>query len=203
MFEEFKEFIKLKVEKVNKIENEEDRLIAFESIINQLDDLEDVSYGCVNEAQSVILDRKRYEEKLARIDAIRAKGIEVRMDESKFQLVKSKWIDCFAGNLTEGCKADIYMENVLWHICSYNKVKCYDGDAARKIFNLLDKENVHAFEASEPPQVLFYKGASQLKDTDFDKEYDFYVVDDQYTWTYIKTHASLGPYLIFKDELEK
>ena len=60
--------------------------------------------------------------------------------------IKNKWIEVFAGHLTESERIDeISMDSFLWHIFSYDKRDCLEGDEARKAFDELRKRGYYIF----------------------------------------------------------
>ncbi|WP_343337539.1 hypothetical protein TPELB_25130 [Terrisporobacter petrolearius] len=120
--------------------------------------------------------------------------------------IKNKWIEVFAGHLTEKERIDeIGMDGYLWHVFSYEKRDCLEGNEARKAFDELRKRGyyiffedyVYDYYSSEYENKVFevFDG-DKAKAKDFNKEDDIYIVDKYFRWTYVNTHERnwLGPY---------
>ena len=95
--------------------------------------------------------------------------------------IKNKWIEVFTGHLTERERIDeIYMDNLLWHVFSYDKRDCLEGAKARKAFDeLKNKEYYIFFEdyLSEYKNKVFEVfNCDKAKAKDFNEEKDIYIV---------------------------
>jgi hypothetical protein len=119
--------------------------------------------------------------------------------------IKNKWIEVFAGHLTERERIDeIYMDNLLWHVFSYEKIDCLEGTKARKAFDELKNKEYYIFfeDYIYDCYLLEYKDkyfevldCDKIKAKYFNKEKDIYIVDKYFRWTYVNTHESYcGPY---------
>ena len=112
----------------------------------------------------------------------------------------AKWLDVFAKDVdTKLIKARVTARcNYLWHIFTWGKVPCLEGDEARKAFNDLQYTDA----------ILFYDGYSNrisgvcdvekitAQSVDEDSGRDVYLVAKDFSWTYVRTHEhGLGPYL--------
>lgn len=122
---------------------------------------------------------------------------------TNIKVVKERWLDAFAANVSEEDlgKRVLADGNYLWHIFSWNLVPCLKGDEARQ-----------ALEGCETPFYLFYyefPPADMPRVRPISKEElsalptecgafdgsDWYLVDKDFTWTYVHTHeADCGPY---------
>ena len=124
--------------------------------------------------------------------------------------IKNKWIEVFAGHLTERERIDeIHMDQLLWHVFSYDKKGCFEGAKARKSFDEFKNKEYYIFFENwvydfyvEDYDLLDYKykvfevlNCNKIKAKDFNKDKDIYVVDKHFRWTYVNTHESYcGPY---------
>ena len=109
--------------------------------------------------------------------------------------IKEKYIKTFFEKLTTKEKQEIYFEQYMWHAFSYEKIKCINGEDAINEFAKMKKNEVYVFfehddvvwkEKDLTLENLF----GLLKDS---KEYgyDCYVVDKDFTWTFITTHETM------------
>lgn len=120
--------------------------------------------------------------------------------------IKNKWIEVFAGHLSEKeRKSEIYMDNYLWHLFSYEKRECLEGNNARNAFDKLKKNGYYVFfeDYTYKYELNKYKGKAfevidynKLRAKDFNKQNDIYIVDKDFKWTYVNTHERdyCGPY---------
>ncbi|WP_338115248.1 DUF4275 family protein [Oceanirhabdus seepicola] len=97
---------------------------------------------------------------------------------------------------------NIYLDCFLWHVFSYERLECLKGVEANKAFNDLKKNNIYIF--FNEGEVV-YKLSNSEKFTTDDLDYfegvwpyeDAYVVDEDFSWTYVRTHESeCGPYFV-------
>lgn len=91
--------------------------------------------------------------------------------------------------------------NLLWHLFTWGKVPCLEGDEARNAFdNLQYTEAIRFYDgyASHIEDVSVIKKISS-KRVDKDRKSDVYIVAEDFSWTYVRTHEfDLGPYLCIK-----
>lgn len=97
--------------------------------------------------------------------------------------IKDKWIEVFAGHLTERERIDeIGMDSYLWHVFSNEKRDCLEGNEARKAFDELRKRGYYIFfddydddYLSEYENKVFevFDG-DKVRAKDFNKEDDIY-----------------------------
>ncbi|MFJ7976644.1 DUF4275 family protein [Peribacillus sp. NPDC096379] len=83
----------------------------------------------------------------------------------------------------------------LWHVFSYEKKKCLKEEQVDIAFNKGQKQSCYVFyQHSDDAYIL--ENASSLTANDFVNEYDVYVVDKGFNWTYVRTHETgwCGPY---------
>lgn len=114
------------------------------------------------------------------------------------------WEDNFANHLSDEEKEDIFLYGdkygcgYLWHIFSYEKKKCLEGKEAENTFHNEGKKECYIFY-QHCDDVLLIKDASLLSMDDMYKG-DIYIVDREFTWTFVKTHEHrwCGPYFAKK-----
>ena len=120
--------------------------------------------------------------------------------------LRKQWEDNFANHLSIEEKKNIYFWNhsgfcgYLWHLFSYEKKDCLQGQTAEKAFNNEHKNSCYVFW-QHTDYALILESADILNSNDLKNEYDIYVVDKGFNWTYVKTHETslCGPYFSRKD----
>lgn len=140
-------------------------------------------------------------------DVLRKKNMRVREFQSWGVYFRKRWEDYFANHLSDEEKEDIFLYGdkygcgYLWHIFSYEKKKCLEGAEAESAFHNEVKKDCYIFY-QHCDDVLLIKDASSLHMDDIlcerDDMYkgDIYIVDKEFTWTFVKTHEHrwCGPY---------
>lgn len=141
------------------------------------------------------------------LDVLRKKNMKVREFQKWGVYFRMRWEDCFANHLSGEEKEDIFLHGdkygcgYLWHIFSYEKKKCLEGEGAEHIFHNEVKKDCYIFY-QHCNDVLFIQNANLLqaydllKETDDAFKGDIYIVDKDFTWTFVKTHEHrwYGPY---------
>ena len=120
------------------------------------------------------------------------------MTKSEFY---SEWLNCFASDISKKDieKYVVSTGDYLWHIFSFGLIdeKAFlTGDGARKAYDRADKNNafyIEWFDDEEAraltPELCIAKA--------LDGKTEIYVVAEDFSWTYVKTHESTcGPYFI-------
>lgn len=111
--------------------------------------------------------------------------------------LRKQWEDNFANHLSFEEKKDIYLWNYgfLWHLFSYEKKDCLQGQEAEKAFNNEQKDSCYVFW-QHTDYALILENADSLNANDLEDECDIYVVDKEFNWTYVRTHETglCGPY---------
>lgn len=121
-------------------------------------------------------------------------GIIATMEKGKGQELRDKWARLFARGLDISARMEIHMEQHLWHLFSYEKLPCLMNEQAEEAFHAQEKQDCYIFYQGRE-QVLFVANGAELTAELLRKEQDVYVVDRDFTWTYVNTHESdLGPY---------
>ncbi|QDZ80107.1 DUF4275 family protein [Priestia megaterium] len=132
-------------------------------------------------------------------DALKKKGMFVKKLPNQGELFRKQWEHEFASALSASQKKKIYMDEFLWHAFSYEKLPCLQGEQAIQTFEHQVKNDCYLlFEHDE--RVLQLSKCKNLSTTDLSGDTnmyleDLYVVDKDFTWTYVITHeSSCGPY---------
>jgi hypothetical protein len=132
-------------------------------------------------------------------DALKKKGMFVKKLSNQGELFRKRWENEFASALSTSQKKKIYMDQFLWHAFSYEKLPCLQGEQAIQAFEQQIKNDCYLlFEHDE--RVLQLSKCKHLTSADLSKNTnmyleDLYVIDKNFTWTYVITHeSSCGPY---------
>ncbi|RKD26051.1 hypothetical protein BEP19_02525 [Ammoniphilus oxalaticus] len=133
----------------------------------------------------------------------RNKDIRVTKIPEQGALLRNKWESYFAAHLSNQEKNEIHLldqescRGHLWHVFSYEKKDCLEGQKAEDAFNLEPKNTCYLF-FQDADEVLLLENASMLSAADFVHvtKKDMYIVDNQFRWTFVITHETgwLGPY---------
>lgn len=120
---------------------------------------------------------------------------------------RKRWEDAFVNHLSEHEKERIYLYGdryscgYLWHVFSNDKRPHFMQGVANEAFNKKQKTRCYVFH-QRLPEVLVIEQAAALKALHFEQEEDIYIVDEDFTWTYVVTHESdFGPYYSVADDL--
>ena len=112
--------------------------------------------------------------------------------------VRERWLDTFAADVSEEDlgKHVLVGGGYLWHIFSYNLVPCLEGDEARKALAELPDTECYRFYKEYPPQDQPRIKAIEMSEvSSLPDGLDWYLVDKDFTWTYVHTHEEdCGPY---------
>ena len=136
---------------------------------------------------------------MEQINLLKSKGILVSKLIGKREELRKQWEEAFAKHLSKSQKRKIYLHQHLWHIFSYNKLSCLEEQKARDAFNREEKNGCYIFYR-DTQNVLLLGNARSLRAEDLIKDVDdfledVYVVDTDFTWTYVLTHEEYcGPY---------
>lgn len=120
------------------------------------------------------------------------------------EIVAEQWLDTFAVNVPEAeLGAHVLAEgNYLWHIFSRNLVPCLSEDEARQALKAHASDELYLFYNEYPPEdvpqvrpVTLEELEAIPADRGASPGTDWYVVDRNFTWTYVQTHEEdCGPY---------
>jgi hypothetical protein len=136
---------------------------------------------------------------MEQINLLKSKGIQVTKLIAKREELRKQWEESFAKHLSKSQKRKIYLHQHLWHVFSFNKLSCLEEQKARDAFNTVKKDGCYIFYYDNQ-NVLLLENARSLKAEDIIKDIDdyledVYVVDTDFTWTYVFTHEEYcGPY---------
>ncbi|HDU7439119.1 TPA: DUF4275 family protein [Listeria monocytogenes] len=120
--------------------------------------------------------------------------------------LRGMWLENFANHLSKQEQKEIYIESFLWHLCSYEKVTCFEREEAIRAFER-QIENRCTIFYQFTNEAFLVQNAKNLKMKDlpyeeWDWNYtDIYVMDWENKWTFVITHETdigLGPYFIQK-----
>ena len=137
------------------------------------------------------------------VDKLKRKNIKV-LDIPKWgTYLRKEWENNFANHLNEKEKKAIYLLDdggfggYLWHLFSYEKKDCLEGEKAEEAFNNERKNKCYVF-FQHSDYALLLENASTFHTDDLIDEIgtDMYIVDKQFRWTFVLTHETgcLGPY---------
>lgn len=136
---------------------------------------------------------------MEQIDLLKDKGIcVIELNNKKNDLIK-RWGESFVKDIHINQKRHIDYRRFMWHVFSNNVLSSKKGQSARKAFNRVKKDECYIFY-QEFNHALMLENASRLTSEDIINEYegyicDVYVVDKDFTWTFIVTHEEdYGPY---------
>ena len=115
--------------------------------------------------------------------------------------LRNRWDEEFAAHLSHQEKESIFLYDedglcgFLWHIFSYEKKECLEKDQAEKAFDMEPKRFCYLLY-QHCDHALLIENASALKAIDLIDEEDIYIVDKEFTWTFVVTHEKglCGPY---------
>lgn len=126
------------------------------------------------------------------------KEIGVELKESSltaFQL-REKWKNAFLSELSEDELKEYCIDEYLWHAFTYNKVTNYlEGQEALEAFDKQEKHRIYLFyQLSDDVYFLETHNKLNSKYLRFEKRArDMYIVDEEFTWTYIYKHCDNKP----------
>lgn len=135
------------------------------------------------------------------IDILKSKKIKVIKVPKLGTCLRKQWEDNFANHMSIKEKKAIYLYDndgfcgYLWHLFSYEKRDCLEGEAAEQAFNT-EKKNACYIFYQHIDDALILKEADTFNANDLLDELDVYVVEKEFKWTYVKTHETelCGPY---------
>ncbi|MGS2778439.1 DUF4275 family protein [Robertmurraya sp. GLU-23] len=145
-------------------------------------------------------------------NTLKPKKMKVREIPNWGTYLRKEWEGNFVSHLSKAEKDSIYLYDVkdgacgfLWHVFSYEKLRCLEKKQAEEAFNLVEKKSCYIFfQHSDHAYIL--ENAQDLKASDLQfeediDEKDLYVVDTEFNWTYVITHEKemLGPYFVKKE----
>jgi len=114
---------------------------------------------------------------------------------SSRKVIRERWLDAFADGVSEADlgKHVLAKGNYLWHIFSWNLAEHLEGEAATAA---VPEGKCWLFYMEYPPMgVAHVRAVTRDEIPSLPANLDWYLVDKDFTWTYVHTHESdLGPY---------
>ncbi|RFU70547.1 DUF4275 family protein [Peribacillus saganii] len=134
-------------------------------------------------------------------DILKSKKVKVTEIPSWGTYLRKPWELNFANHLSFNDKKSIYLYDqdgacgYLWHLFSYGKKSCKKDEQAQTAFNNEQKDKCYIFY-QHSDHALLIENARLFSADDLINEEDVYVVDKEFSWTYVKTHETgwCGPY---------
>jgi argonaute-like protein implicated in RNA metabolism and viral defense len=119
--------------------------------------------------------------------------------------LRKRWEETFVYHLSEEEKESIFLHGdrsfcgFLWHVFSYERKDCFESEKAEDLFQKQSKNECYVFYQLSD-YALLLENASGLIVEDLRDEEDIYIVDKEFSWTYVQTHDSegFGPYFSHK-----
>lgn len=127
--------------------------------------------------------------------------------------LERRWEEAFAKDLSKSQKRKMAFKQCMWNVFSWEKINCLKERRAIEAFDHQKKAGCVLIYASNEQAIYIPKaGRLKAKDiihtsspgrdaaSDFDDSFvkyleDLYIVDEEFTWTYVLTHEEYcGPY---------
>lgn len=139
------------------------------------------------------------------VNRLKIKKVQVREIPGWGPYIRQQWEDSFAEHLSYKEKEEIHLSyngfahGYLWHIFSYEKTDCLKEMQANEAFNNISKNICYVFYQNSDYALIIENStlvtASDFIQKDDYNEGDIFVVDKNFTRTYVNTHEkSLRPY---------
>lgn len=140
-------------------------------------------------------------------DRLKSKKIKITEIPKWGPYLRKQWENNFAYHLSDSEKKSIYLFDsdgccgFLWHLFSYEKKDCLEGEKAEVAFNNQPKNDCYVFY-QHSDFALFLEKAPMFTSDDLINEQDIYILDKSFNWTYIQTHETglCGPYFSIKSK---
>ena len=129
------------------------------------------------------------------VSSLRSKKVKVTEIDKWGKHLRKRWEDNFANHLSDNEKKSIYLGVLLWHVFSYGKRDCLQEQQADIALNRESKKSCYVFY-QHSNEAFILENASALTAGDFVNEYDVYVVEKEFNWTFVRTYETgwFGPY---------
>jgi hypothetical protein len=82
---------------------------------------------------------------MEQIDLLKDKGILVTELKNKRNELRNQWEEAFTKQLSKSQKRKIYFHQHLWHVLSFNKIPCLEGQKAKDAFDKNKKDTCYIF----------------------------------------------------------
>ena len=140
------------------------------------------------------------------VDILKNKKVKVTEIPKWGPYLQKQWEYNFSNHISDEEKKSIYLFDnsgfcgYLWHIFSSDKKDCLKDEQAEKAFNNEQKDHCYIFY-QHSDYALILNNASMFIANDLIYEEDIYIVDKEFSWTYVKTHETgwCGPYFSRKN----
>lgn len=115
-----------------------------------------------------------------------------------------KWLSVFGKGVEPKMIEDHVTSygNHLWHLFTWGNVSCLKDDEARKAFDDLQYTKAIKFYDGYSNHIenISITGKVFAKELDKDSASDVYIVAEDFSWTYVRTHEHglCGPYLCMR-----
>ena len=127
---------------------------------------------------------------------------EPTFPETLHQL-KVRWVDAFAidADDAELGRRVLAENNYLWHLFSWELRECLKGEEA---IASVPQEDCYLFYCEYPPEgEPLVRAVTAEEIAALPADLDWYLVDKDFTWTYVHTHeADCGPYFCRMEKSE-
>lgn len=123
------------------------------------------------------------------------------------QKIINNWLYAFARDIDKEKLKDHVLScgNFLWHVFSYKYVSCLEGDEARAEFDHIEYDKAIRFHDGYGGQITAVTETGKISAASLDKEHkrgtqDVYIIAEDFSWTYVKTHENgwCGPYFCYR-----
>ncbi len=118
---------------------------------------------------------------------------------------KREWLAHFATNVSKNDIEDKALKqgNYIWHIFSWKLIDLKDyltGEKAREAFNNVNRQNAWYINPWGRITTVRTFDSAKITAEELENEDEIYVVANDLSWTYIKTHENdmCGPYFYKK-----
>lgn len=126
---------------------------------------------------------------------LKALGCRITRYKDGGSRLKKKWETSFI-NISEEKKKEIMLDEYLWHIYSWKEKTCLEKREAEQAFLQHAKGKCFIFFQCDDAYLEIENGENLNLEV-LQNEYDVYIVNENFSWTFIKTHEEyfgLGPY---------
>ena len=110
-----------------------------------------------------------------------------------------KWLAAFGAGVEKTVLEEHVTSygNYFWHLFTWGSVPCLEGDAARNALDTLQYGRAIKFYDGYSGKIknVSAVGKTPARELDDDPEWDVYLVAEDFSWTYVRTHEAMcGPY---------
>ena len=128
---------------------------------------------------------------------------DIKQFEMSDDELMKKWLSTFGKNVDKGLIEEHVTSygNHLWHLFTWGEVPCLQGEEAKKAFDDLEYDDAIRFYNGYAGHIEKASVINKIsaKKVDKDRGSDVYIVAEDFSWTYVRTHEEwLGPYFCRK-----